>query len=93
MREYSVAPETLGDGSAVGLALTKDGRSLFIADHMNNVVWLVSRQTDRITGRIGYLGRNGGGFNALHMIATDSSGNLYTGEVDPTNRVQRFNLR
>jgi len=34
--------------------------------------------------------RGGGGFNALHMIATDSSGNLYTGEVDPNNRVQRF---
>ncbi len=93
VREFSVAPETLGDGSAVGLALTKDGRSLFIGDHMNNVVWLVNRQTDRISGRIGYLGRNGGGFNALHMVAADSSGNLYTGEVDPNNRVQRFNAR
>jgi hypothetical protein len=93
VREFSVAPETLGDGSAVGLALTKDGRSLFVGDHMNNVVWLVSRQTDKISGRIGYLGRNGGGFNALHMVATDSSGNLYTGEVDPNNRVQRFNAR
>ena len=34
--------------------------------------------------------RHGGGFNALHIVATDSSGNLYTGEVDPNNRVQRF---
>jgi DNA-binding beta-propeller fold protein YncE len=93
VREFSVAPETLGDGSAVGLALTKDGRSLFVGDHMNNVVWLINRQTDKITARIGYLGRNGGGFNALHMVATDSSGNLYTGEVDPNNRVQRFNAR
>ena len=32
VREFQVAPETLGDGSAVGLALTKDGRSLFVAD-------------------------------------------------------------
>ncbi len=90
VREFSVAPETLGDGSAVGLALTKDGRSLFVGDHMNNVVWLVDRRTDKVTARIGYLGRNGGGFNALHMVATDSKGNLYTGEVDPNNRVQRF---
>ena len=89
-REFSVAPETLGDGSAVGLSLTKDGGSLFVGDHMNNVVWLVDRSTDRVTARIGYLGRNGGGFNALHMVATDSRGNLYTGEVDPNNRVQRF---
>lgn len=89
-REFSVAPETLGDGSVVGLALTKDGRSLFVADHMNNVVWLVDRRTDKVTARIGFLGRNGGGFNALHMVAVDSRGNLYTGEVDPNNRVQRF---
>jgi hypothetical protein len=26
LREFSVAPETLGDGSAVGVALTKDGQ-------------------------------------------------------------------
>ena len=92
VREFAIAPETLGDGSAVGLALSKDGRLLFVGDHMNNVVWLVNRQDDKIMGRVGYLGRNGGGFNALHMVATDSSGNLYTGEVDPNNRVQRFLL-
>ena len=93
VREFQVAPETRGDGSVVGLALTKDGRSLFVADHMNNVVWLVDRRTDKVTARIGYLGRNGGGFNALHMVAVDSKGNLYTGEVDPNNRVQRFLLK
>ena len=93
VREFSVAPETMGDGSAVGLALTKDARSLFVADHMNNVVWLVDRRTDKVTARIGFLGRNGGGFNALHMVAVDSKGNLYTGEVDPNNRVQRFLLK
>ncbi len=93
VREFSVAPETMGDGSAVGLALAKDGRRLFVADHMNNVVWLVDRRTDKVTARIGFLGRNGGGFNALHMVAVDSKGNLYTGEVDPNNRVQRFLLK
>jgi len=90
VREFAVAPETLGDGSAVGLALTRDGGTLIVGDHMNNVVWFVNRQTDKVVGRIGYLGRNGGGFNALHMVATDSHGNLYTGEVDPNNRIQRF---
>jgi DNA-binding beta-propeller fold protein YncE len=93
VREFSVAPETLGDGSAVGVALTKDGRSLFVADHMNNVVWLVDRRSETVTARIGFFGRNGGGFNALHMVAVDSRGNLYTGEVDPNNRIQRFLLK
>jgi DNA-binding beta-propeller fold protein YncE len=88
-----VAPETLGDGSAVGVALTKDGRNLFVADHMNNVVWLVDRRSEKVTARIGFFGRNGGGFNALHMVAVDSRGNLYTGEVDPNNRIQRFLLK
>ena len=90
VREFQVAPETLGDGSAVGMALTKDARTLIVGDHMNNVVWFLDRQKDKVLGRIGYLGRNGGGFNALHMVATDSAGNLYTGEVDPNNRIQRF---
>jgi hypothetical protein len=93
LREFSVAPETLGDGSAVGVALTKDGRNLFVADHMNNVVWLVDRRSEKVTARIGFFGRNGGGFNALHMVAVDSRGNLYTGEVDPNNRIQRFLLK
>jgi len=93
VREFSVAPETLGDGSAVGVALTKDGRNLFVADHMNNVVWLVDRRSEKVTARIGFFGRNGGGFNALHMVAVDSRGNLYTGEVDPNNRIQRFLLK
>jgi DNA-binding beta-propeller fold protein YncE len=93
VREFQVAPETMGDGSAVGMALTKDGRSLVVADHMNNVLWLVDRRTDKVTARIGYLGRNGGGFNALHMVAVDSRGNIYTGEVDPNNRIQRFVLK
>jgi DNA-binding beta-propeller fold protein YncE len=93
VREFQVAPETMGDGSAVGMALTKDGKSLVVADHMNNVLWLVDRRTDKVTARIGFLGRNGGGFNALHMVAVDSRGNIYTGEVDPNNRIQRFLLK
>lgn len=89
--EFQVAPETLGDGSTGGLApYNKDSRFLFVSDIMNNVVWIVNPQDGATVGRIGYLGRNGGGFNALHMIDFDSSGNLYTGEVDPNNRVQRF---
>ena len=93
VREFQIAPETMGDGSVVGMALTKDGRGMFVADHVNNVVWLVDRNTDKVTARIGFFGRNGGGFNALHMVAVDSKGNLYTGEVDPNNRVQRFLLK
>jgi hypothetical protein len=36
------------------------------------------------------MGENGGQFFGLHMIATDSKGNIYTGEVFAGERVQRF---
>ena len=36
------------------------------------------------------MGENGGQFFGLHMIAVDSDGNIYTGEVFAGERVQRF---
>ena len=44
----------------------------------------------RLLGQLGSMGQNGGQFFGLHMIATDSKGNLYTGEVFNGERVQRF---
>ena len=41
-------------------------------------------------GQIGSAGENGGQFHGLHMIATDSKGNIYTGEVYAGERVQKF---
>ena len=41
-------------------------------------------------GEIGFMGRSGGGFHWVHVAASDSRGNLYTGEVDTGKRVQRF---
>ena len=39
------------------------------------------------------MGQNGGQFFGLHMIAVDSKGNIYTGEVFNGERVQRFRPR
>ena len=41
-------------------------------------------------GTLGQMGQNAGNFFGLHMEATDSKGNLYTGEVFYGERVQRF---
>ncbi len=43
-----------------------------------------------VLGSIGQHGENGGQFFGLHMIANDSQGNIYTGEVFNGERVQRF---
>jgi hypothetical protein len=39
---------------------------------------------------MGSMGDSGGSFYGLHMIAVDSKGNIYTGEVFAGERVQRF---
>jgi len=36
------------------------------------------------------MSQNGGQFMGLHMIAVDSKGSIYTGEVSNGERVQRF---
>jgi hypothetical protein len=41
-------------------------------------------------GQMGSMGENGGQFFGLHMIAVDSKGDIYTGEVLGGERVQRF---
>ena len=46
--------------------------------------------TARLVGRLGSMGDQGGQFYGLHMIAVDSRGNIYTGEVQNGERVQRF---
>ena len=38
----------------------------------------------------GHMGENGGQWFGPHMIAVDSMGNIYTGEVFNGERVQRF---
>jgi hypothetical protein len=56
-------------------------------------VWIVDRMTDKTVGHFGYFGHTGGGFHWIHMVATDSKGNVYTGEVDTGKRVQRFLIK
>lgn len=92
LKEYLLAPNTLDRGSTGGLAFSPmpDQRHLFVSDIMNNVVWILNRSDMKTLGRFGFSGHNGGGFHWLHMIATDSKGNIYTGEVDSGKRVQKF---
>jgi hypothetical protein len=92
LREFVIAPWTLDRGAAGGMAFSADPQQqfVFVSDIMNNVVWIVSRKDGKTMGRFGYFGHNGGGFHWLHMVATDSGGNVYTGEVDSGMRVQKF---
>ena len=91
VREFVVAPNTLDRGSTGGLTFSRPIQTfMYISDIMNNVVWIVNRADGRTLGHFGFFSHAGGGFHWLHMVATDSKGNVYTGEVDTGKRVQRF---
>ena len=68
----------------------KPQRFLFISDLTNNFIWFLNREDGKVVGNMGSTGQNGGQFFGLHMIAVDSKGNIYTGEVQNGERVQRF---
>lgn len=94
VREFIVAPDTLGSGSAWDLDFLPDAAQsvLLTADGSNNVVWLLDRGGGAILGRFGRNGRNAGQFHWVHNMAVDSRGNVFTTEVDTGKRVQRFRL-
>ncbi len=86
------AVNTGKEGSAGGVQFSPDPqqRFLYISDLSNNTVWFLNREDGKVLGRLGSMGQNGGLFFGLHMIAVDSKGILYTGEVFNGERVQRF---
>jgi hypothetical protein len=92
LREFIVAPTTGVGGSTGGVMFSPDKpqRLLYISDLTNNHIWFLNREDGRIIGQMGNMGENGGQFFGLHMIAVDTKGDIYTGEVFAGERVQRF---
>ena len=92
LKEFVIAPTTGVGGSTGGVMFSPDKqqRLLYISDLTNNHIWFLNREDGKIIGRMGTMGENGGQFFGLHMIAVDSKGDLYTGEVFQGERVQRF---
>src|SRR5229473_867337 len=92
VKELVVANQTLERGSAgsVNFSPDREQRHIFVADIMNNVVWILHRGDGTVAGRIGRTGHAGGQFHYAHVATVDSHGNVYTGEVDSGRRVQKF---
>ena len=92
LREFIVAPTTGVGGSTGGVMFSPDKAQqfLYISDLTNNHIWFLNREDGKIIGQMGNMGENGGQFFGLHMIAVDSKGDIYTGEVFAGERVQRF---
>ncbi len=90
--EGFVATQTLGIGAAWDIEFSPDSKQtyMYIADGMNMKVWILERSTMRTIGSFGHGGRNAGQFGWIHNLAMDSKGNLYTSEVRPGKRIQKF---
>jgi sugar lactone lactonase YvrE len=92
IREFTLAEMTGVGGSTGGVAFSpdKEQRFLFISDLTNNHIWFLNRADGKVVGQLGSMGDHGGQFFGLHMIAVDTRGTIYTGEVFAGERVQRF---
>ena len=93
--EKRIAPDTLGDGSTWDIAFSKDPQQKFIylADGKNMKVYIILRETLDVLTSFGDGGRQPGLFFAVHSIATDSKGNIYTTETYEGKRVQKFEYK
>ena len=92
IKEVVIAKRTLGDGSVWDIAFSKDPQQkyIFLADGSNEKVYIMLRDTLEILTSFGDGGRQPGEFYAVHSIATDSKGNIFTTETYRGQRVQKF---
>ena len=90
--EHAFERETRGNGSVYDLVFSPERgeRFMYMIDGMNGEVRVVERVSKQIVGRFGRPGRQAGEFTALHNIAVDRQGNLYTSEVQTGQRIQKF---
>ncbi len=90
--EKVIAPMTLGDGSTWDIAFSPDEeqRFIYLADGKNMKVYIMDRASLEVLTSFGDGGRQPGQFFAVHSIATDSKGNIYTTETYEGKRVQKF---
>lgn len=95
VNEVRIAPRTLGDGAVWDIAFSRDPeqRYLYLADGKNEKVYVMERKTLTVLTSFGGGGRQPGQFFAVHSIATDSKGNIFTTETYEGKRVQRFAYR
>jgi DNA-binding beta-propeller fold protein YncE len=94
VKEGFVARETtIGNGTALGIAFSadKDQSFLYVADMNNYKVHVFDRKTltEIHAAGFGHAGSAVGQFHALHGLATDSKGNIFTAEASGA-RVQKF---
>src|SRR6185369_13364461 len=79
-------------GTAAGIAFSPDAQQqfLYVSDLGNSHIAVLTRKTLKVLYQFGTKGTKPGDFRSPHLISVDSKGNLYTAEVAPGNRAQKF---
>ena len=90
--EHIYAPATLSQGATWDVDFSPDPeqRYLYLADGQNMKVYVIDRASMEILYSFGDGGRQPGLFFAVHSIAVDSQGNIYTTETYEGTRIQKF---
>jgi len=90
--EHVYEKGTLGNGTVYDMVFSPDAaqKHIYMIDGMNGEVRVVERATKEVITRFGRPGRQAGQFTALHNIAVDRQGNIYTAEVQTGQRIQKF---
>jgi hypothetical protein len=92
VKEVFMLTNTRGDGSAWEVAFSKDPQQkyMYVADGSNERIHVFERESMTELTAFGDGGRQPGQFYAVHSIATDSKGNIFTTETYRGQRVQKF---
>jgi len=92
VKEVFIQKNTLGDGSVWEVEFSKDAaqKYLYVNDGANHHIYIYDRASMELLTQFGDGGRQPGQWYAVHSIATDSKGNLYTTETYEGKRVQKF---
>jgi len=79
-------------GTTYKLVISKDQQQkyLFVADGHNDVIWMVDRQSGKTLGYLGGHGRLAGQLFFPNAVGIDTFGNVFTGEVRNSKRIQKF---
>ena len=92
VKEALYAKNSRGDGAVFDLAFSRDPAQtyLYMADGNNMKIRILRRDTLEELTSFGDGGRQPGQFYAVHSIAVDSKGNIYTTETYEGKRLQKF---
>ncbi len=95
VKEIFLAKNTKLSGSVWDVAFSRDReqRYLYVADGINNRVYVLNRSSLEVLTSFGDGGRQPSQFYGVHSIATDSRGNIYTTETWEGKRLQKFSYR